>query len=81
MAFYISNDIDVGIEILPTKALQNKMDVGVACYEKEVYNVYRAGRNTPAVPLVVIGIEPDTDEFEYVGEDPNSFWEQNHSKL
>ncbi|WP_455453931.1 BglII/BstYI family type II restriction endonuclease [Streptococcus salivarius] len=81
MAFYISNDIDVGIEILPTKALQTKMDVGVACYEKEVYNVYRAGRNTPAVPLVVIGIEPDTDEFDYVGEDPNSFWEQNHSEL
>ncbi|MFC2492505.1 MAG: restriction endonuclease, partial [Campylobacter curvus] len=24
-----------------------------------VYNVYRQGRNTPAVPLVIIGIEPD----------------------
>ncbi|MBC9873469.1 BglII/BstYI family type II restriction endonuclease [Macrococcoides bohemicum] len=40
MAFYIANDMNVGIEILPTKALQLKMDTGVPCYEKEVYIVY-----------------------------------------
>lgn len=75
MAFYISNDIDVGIEILPTKAMQKNMDTGVSCYEKEVFNVYRSGRNTPAVPLIVIGIEPETDDYNYESQDPNSFWE------
>jgi hypothetical protein len=58
MAFYIGNKIDVGIEILPMKELTSKMSSGVAYYEGEVYNVVRQGRNTPAVPLVIIGITP-----------------------
>lgn len=59
MAFYIANKIDVGIEIIPTKKMCEQMSSGIAYYESEVYNVYRQGRNTPAVPLVLIGIEPD----------------------
>lgn len=58
MAFYIGNQIDVGIEILPMKSLTGEMSSGVAYYEGEVYNVIRQGRNTPAVPLVIIGIAP-----------------------
>ena len=58
MAFYIGNQIDLGIEILPMKSLTSEMSSGVAYYEGEVYNVIRQGRNTPAVPLVVIGIAP-----------------------
>lgn len=58
MAFYIANQIDVGIEIIPTKAMCTEMSSGIAYYEGEVYNVYRQGRNTPAVPLILIGIEP-----------------------
>ena len=58
MAFYIGNKIDVGIEILPMKELTMKMSSGIAYYEGEVYNVIRQGRNTPAVPLVIIGIIP-----------------------
>lgn len=58
MAFYIGNQIDLGIEILPMKSLTNEMSSGVAYYEGEVYNVIRQGRNTPAVPLVIIGIAP-----------------------
>lgn len=58
MAFYIGNKIDVGIEILPMKSLTQEMSSGVAYYEGEVYNVIRQGRNTPAVPLVILGIEP-----------------------
>jgi len=58
MAFYIGDKIDVGIEILPMKELSVQMSSGVAYYEGEVYNVVRQGRNTPAVPLVVIGIVP-----------------------
>jgi hypothetical protein len=58
MAFYIGNQIDVGIEILPMKSLQSHMSSGVAYYEGEFYNVIRQGRGVPAVPLVLVGIEP-----------------------
>jgi len=58
LAFYVGDRIDVGIEILPMKALQSQMSSGVAYYEGEFYNVVRQGRGVPAVPLVVIGIEP-----------------------
>lgn len=57
LAFYIGDKIDVGIEILPMKALQSQMSSGVAYYEGELYNVIRQGRGVPAVPLVIIGIE------------------------
>jgi hypothetical protein len=58
LAFYIGDHIDVGIEILPMKSLQNHMSSGVAYYEGEFYNVVRQGRGVPAVPLIIIGIEP-----------------------
>jgi len=58
MAFYVGDKIDVGIEILPMKALTMQMSSGIAYYEGEVYNVVRQGRSTPAVPLVIVGIEP-----------------------
>lgn len=58
IAFYIGDRIDVGIEILPMKRLQSQMSSGVAYYEGEFYNVVRQGRGVPAVPLVIVGIEP-----------------------
>ncbi len=58
LAFYIGDHIDIGIEILPTKALQKEMSSGVAYYEGEFYNIVRQGRGVPAVPLVLLGIEP-----------------------
>lgn len=58
LAFYIGDYIDVGIEILPMKSLQSCMSSGVAYYEGEFYNVVRQGRGVPAVPLIIIGIEP-----------------------
>lgn len=58
LAFYVGDHIDVGIEILPMKALQARMSSGIGYYEGEIYNVVRQGRGVPAVPLVVIGIEP-----------------------
>lgn len=57
LAFYVRDQIDVGIEILPMKSLQSQMSSGVAYYEGEFYNVVRQGRGVPAVPLVLIGIE------------------------
>lgn len=58
LAFYVRDHIDVGIEILPMKILQNQMSSGVAYYEGEFYNIVRQGRGVPAVPLILIGIEP-----------------------
>jgi hypothetical protein len=60
MAFYVGDKIDVGIEILPTKLMQGLMSSGVAYYEGELANVVRQGRGVPAVPLILVGIEPDT---------------------
>ena len=57
--FYLRNDIDVGIEIIPTKAMCLKMDTGVAWFENEVANVIREGRSNPTVPIVMLGIEPE----------------------
>ncbi|MFH1882454.1 MAG: BglII/BstYI family type II restriction endonuclease [Planctomycetota bacterium] len=58
LAFYVGDHIDVGVEILPMKTLQSQMSSGVPYYEGEFYNVVRQGRGVPAVPLVIIGIEP-----------------------
>jgi len=58
MLFYSGGVIDLGIEILPTKKMQEEMSSGVAYYEGEVYNVMRQGRNSPPVPLLILGIEP-----------------------
>ncbi len=38
--------------------MQTQMSSGVAYYEGEVYNVMRQGRNSPPVPLLILGIEP-----------------------
>ena len=58
MLFYSGGVINLGIEILPTKVMQAQMSSGVAYYEGEVYNVMRQGRNSPPVPLLILGIEP-----------------------
>lgn len=57
--FYLMDEIDVGIEIIPTHDMMVKMDTGVAWFENEVANVIREGRSNPSVPIVIIGIEPD----------------------
>ena len=58
LAFYIGDHIDIGVEIMPMKALQRHMSSGVSYYEGEFYNVVRQGRGVPAVPLILLGIEP-----------------------
>jgi hypothetical protein len=58
LAFYVGDQIDVGVEILPMKSLQQEMSSGVPYYEGEFYNVIRQGRGVPAVPLVLVGISP-----------------------
>ena len=58
LAFYVRDQIDVGIEILAMKSLQSNMSSGPGYYEGELYNIIRNGRGVPAVPLVLIGVEP-----------------------
>jgi hypothetical protein len=57
LAFYVGDQIDVGIEILPMKKLQSQMSSGVPYFEGEFYNVVRQGRGVPAVPLVLMGVD------------------------
>lgn len=58
LAFYVGDTIDVGIEILPMKTMQAKMSSDPGYYEGALYDLARQGRGVPAVPLVLIGIEP-----------------------
>lgn len=58
LAFYVGDTIDVGVEILPMKSLQSQMSTGPGYYEGALYDLARQGRGVPAVPLVLIGIEP-----------------------
>ncbi len=58
MAFFVGDMIDVGVEILPMKALQAEMSSGVPYYEGALYDLIRQGRGVPAVPLVLVGISP-----------------------
>ena len=57
--FFLRDEIDVGIEIIPTHAMMRRMDSGVSWFENEITNVIREGRNNPSVPIVIIGIEPE----------------------
>lgn len=58
LAFYTGRRIEVGVEILPTRKMQQEMSSGVSSYESELHNILRHGRTSPAVPLVILGIEP-----------------------
>ena len=58
LSFYVSDVIDVGIEILPMKEMEKEMSSGVPYYERDLLNVLRQGRGVPAVPLVLIGVLP-----------------------
>ena len=58
MAFFVSDVIDVGMEIVPMKELEREMSSGVAYYERDLLNILRQGRSIPAVPLVLLGVAP-----------------------
>lgn len=70
MAFFVGNKIDLGIEILPMKVMQAQMSSGPGYYEGALYDVLRQGRGVPAVPLILIGVEPDdAPPLEHVPEE------------
>lgn len=51
MAFFVSDVIDVGVEILSMKELQEQMSSGPQYYQTALYDLIRQGRSTPAVPM------------------------------
>jgi hypothetical protein len=58
LAFYVGDKIDVGVEVLPMKAMQECMSSGPGYYEGALYDIARQGRGVPAVPLVIVGVVP-----------------------
>ncbi len=58
LGFFVGNDIDLGIEIVPTKKLQSEMSSGPGYYERVLTHILRHGRGNPPVPLILIGVEP-----------------------
>ena len=58
LAFYVGDAIDVGVEILAMKSMQQEMSSGPGYYEGALYDIARQGRGVPAVPLVLVGIVP-----------------------
>ncbi len=58
LRFFVSETINVGVEILPIKMMQRSMSSGPTYDEKARLNVIRPGRSALAVPLILIGIEP-----------------------
>ena len=64
LLFYSGDVINVGVEILPMKemlldpAVGRRMSTGIAYFEGELYNILRHGRNSPPVPLLIIGVAP-----------------------
>lgn len=58
LAFYVGDQIDVGVEILPMKCMQEHMSSGPGYYEGALYDIARQGRGVPAVPLVIVGVAP-----------------------
>ena len=58
LAFYVGDKIDLGIEVLAMKSMQEEMSSGPGYYEGALYDMARQGRGVPAVPLILIGIAP-----------------------
>jgi hypothetical protein len=52
-----SRRIDVGIEVVPSAALQRQMYTGPASFDSVVASLLAHARNDPAVPIWVIAIE------------------------
>ena len=55
---FVSDAIDVGIEVLPVDADGGLPSRGVLSYERGLAMLAEAGRATPAVPLVLLGAAP-----------------------
>jgi hypothetical protein len=57
--FFNENKAEVGVEIVPSHALQSEMSSGVSYGEQLIYDIERLKRHFPAVPVKVILVEAD----------------------
>jgi hypothetical protein len=55
--FHHMGKLDVGVEILPSLELQKDMCTGPPSYDQVIARIKAKGRNNPAVPLWVIGVD------------------------
>lgn len=58
MSFFLNDDIDVAVEVVPMKEMERQMSSGVPYYERDLFNLVRQGRGVPAVPIILVGIAP-----------------------
>lgn len=58
ISFFIADEIDVGIEVVPMKAMMEQMSSGVPYFQRDLFNVLRQGRGIPAVPIILVGLMP-----------------------
>lgn len=58
MSFFVNDDIDVGVEVVPMKVMEQEMSSGVPYFERDLFNMLRQGRGIPAVPIILIGVAP-----------------------
>ena len=58
LGHYVSDAIDVGIEVIAMAELTVNMSSEVPCYEHGLPAFLRHGRGVPPVPLVLVGIKP-----------------------
>ncbi len=56
--FFTAGLTVAAIEILPSRKMAREMSTGTAFFEAEVYNLMRHGADCPAVPLLILGVEP-----------------------
>ena len=54
---FMRNKIDLGIEIVPMKSLQKEMSSGPTNYERNLHEIFRQGRTSPPIPIILIGID------------------------
>ena len=55
--FFKKNEIDVGVEVVPSKKLQKQMSSGPGYYERTLTHILRDGRSNPPLPFILIGFE------------------------
>ena len=56
LAFYVGDKIDVGIEILPMKSLQEQMSSGPGHFRRGIVQRHPKSDGVPSVPLVIVGV-------------------------
>ena len=56
--FHNKKKIEVGIEIVPVKELQDKMSTGVAYFEQFVWDLENRGEADIDIPVLILGVAP-----------------------